>query len=155
MAWYDKYTEGDFTYLPCRAVYEYDGKLNDTNPIFGTYNVTFGTRIYANASDTNPKALPDQTFQVDFTPPETDLSNIYEEKDVPEEKAAEVIYLDKKFRRYINATYDNWDNADGKFYWLRVVGGYKLYGNAYDAEDRWFFRMFIERPTSMFIDGEI
>jgi hypothetical protein len=43
-------------------VIEYDGKLNDTNPIFGTYNVTLGSRFYANATDTNPAALPDQSF---------------------------------------------------------------------------------------------
>lgn len=63
LEWYTKYEIDDSTAVqPCRAVIEYDGKLNDTNPIFGTYNVTLGSRIYANATDTAPAALPDQSF---------------------------------------------------------------------------------------------
>jgi hypothetical protein len=63
LQWYTNYNVTDTTAVqPCRAVIEYDGKLNDTNPIFGTYNVTLGSRFYANVSDTAPSALPDQSF---------------------------------------------------------------------------------------------
>ena len=63
LEWYTLYDVSDTaSKQPCRARIEYDGKLNDTNPIFGEYNVTFGARIYANASDTAPAALPDHSF---------------------------------------------------------------------------------------------
>ena len=85
--------------------------------------------------------------------PETDLSNIYEEKDVPAEKAAEVQYL--KFKKKSKIV-DVWDTFSGteKNYWLRVEGGYKLYGTS-GADDRWYFKLGIERPSSMIVDDEI
>jgi len=153
-AWYAHYNVSDTrARQPCMAVIEYDGKLNDTNPIFGTYNVTFGTRVYQNQSDTAPAALPDQSFQIEFTMPETDLSNIYEVKDVPEDKAAYVEYISKKFRRKIENHFSDFSGSE-TFYWLLVEGGYKLYDDS-DAENRWYFKLGIERPTSMFTDGEI
>jgi len=152
LAWYDSYERDGSMVQPCRAVIEYDGKLNSTNAIFGTYNITLGSRIYANATSTDPQALPDQSFQVEFTMPETDLSVLYEE-DVPEEQAAYVVYLQDKFRRKVVATWSDWAGSE-KFYWLKVEGGYKLYG-ASGAADRWYFKLGIERPTSMFTDDEI
>ena len=154
LEWYNFYNATDsVTVQPCRAVIEYDGKLNDTNPIFGVYNVTLGSRIYANVSDTEPKALPDQSFQIEFTMPATDFAELYEETEVEEDKYAYVPYLEDKFRRKIVTTWDSWSGEE-KFYWLRVEGGYKLYDDA-DKEDRWYFKLGIERPTSMFTDGEI
>ena len=85
--------------------------------------------------------------------PVTDLSTIYEENDVPEDKYISQPYLEKKFRRQMVNTFDDYSGAE-LFYWLRVEGGYKLYDDA-DAEDRWYFRLGIERPTSEFTDGEI
>ena len=154
LSWYDAYYVDETTMVqPCVAVIENDGKFDESSDVFGQYNVTMGARIYANASDTAPKALPDQEFQIEFSMYETDLSNIYEEKDVPEEKAAEVVYLDDKFRFKIADVWDTF-SGDEKMFWVRVVGGYKLYG-ASGAEDRWFFTLALERPTSLFTDGEI
>ena len=140
LAGYAAYTSDDDEsrmIQPCVAAIEHDGKFDESSDIFGTYNITLGMRIYANESDTAPLSLPDQTFQADFTMYETDLSNIYEEKDVPEEKAAEVVYIDKKFKKRITTSFPNF-SGDEKFYWLRVKGGYKLYG-ASDAEDKFFY----------------
>ena len=120
--------DADRMIQPCTAAIEHDGKFDDTSDVFGTYNITLGMRIYANESDTAPRSLPDQTFQAELTMYETDLSNIYEEKDVPEEKAAEVVYIDKKFKKRLTAKpFPNYQ-GDEKWYWLRVKGGYKLYG---------------------------
>jgi hypothetical protein len=85
--------------------------------------------------------------------PVTDLSTIYEENDVPEDKYIYQPYLEKKFRRQMVNTFDDYSGAE-LFYWMRVEGGYKLYDDA-NAEDRWYFRLGIERPTSEFTDGEI
>jgi hypothetical protein len=61
--WYSWFDVDEETRIqPCFAVIEYDGKLDSTNDIFGTYNVTLGTRIYADESDTSPKSLPEQSF---------------------------------------------------------------------------------------------
>ena len=63
LEWYTNYNISDTTSIqPCRAVIEYDGKLDSTNAIFGVYNVTLGSRLYANSTDTAPAALPDQSF---------------------------------------------------------------------------------------------
>lgn len=85
--------------------------------------------------------------------PETDLSTLYEENDIPEEKAAYITYIEKKFRRKMVNTWEDW-TGDEPFYWLRVEGGYKLYDDA-DAQDRWYFRLGIERPTAMITENEI
>ena len=58
--------------------------------------------------------------------PETDLSNLYEEKDVPEEKFEFVPYLKFKDRKRIANSFDSFSGSE-RFYWLRVEGGYKLY----------------------------
>lgn len=72
--WYSWFDLDEETRIqPCVAVIDYDGKLESTNAIFGVYNVTLGTRIYANESDTSPKSLPEQSFQIEFTMPETDF----------------------------------------------------------------------------------
>lgn len=152
--WYDLYKENEAeSVMPCFARIKYDGKLDATNPIFGVYNVTLGGRIYANDSDASPMALPEQTLQIEFTQPESDLSNVYEEKDVPEDKAAEVIYLEDKFRF---KALDVWPAHTGaeKFAWLRVKGGYKLYGES-GAEDRWFWNFGLEYPTALVTEGEV
>mgnify|MGYP000915182986 FL=1 len=153
LEWYELYKENDSeSVMPCFAKVMYDGKLDATNPIFGVYNVTLGGRVYANDSDTSPMTLPEQSLQIEFTQPESDLSNVYEEKDVPEEKAAEVIYLDDKFRF---KALDVWPahTGDEKFAWLRVRGGYKLYGTS-GAEDRWFWNFGLEYPTALVQQGE-
>jgi len=154
LSWYDLYEwEEGVSIQPCVAVIEYDGKLDESSDVFGTYNITLGARVYSNEQDTEPKSLPDQEFQVNFEMYETDLSNIYEEKDVPEEKAVELVYLDDKFRYKITDTWADFTGAE-KMFWMRVVGGYKLYGTS-GAEDRWFFTLSLERPTSLYTDGEI
>lgn len=152
--WYEIWELDEFTSVqPCFARIMYDGKLEAGNPIFGSYNVTLGARIYANASDIYPMSSPEQTFQIEFTPPESDLSNVYEEKDVPEEKAASVVYLEDKFRFPVTDVWTTWTGAE-KFAWMRVVGGYKLYGQS-GAEDRWFFNFALEYPTALYTEGEI
>lgn len=40
--------------MPCLAQFEFNGKLNSTDTIFGVQNFTIGARIYANDSDVNP-----------------------------------------------------------------------------------------------------
>jgi len=84
-------------FAPCKASIEYDGKLDDTNAIFGIYDVKMGARIYASDTDTAPLSLPEQEFTVTFEMPVTDLSTLYEE-DVSEEKSETVEYLNEKFR---------------------------------------------------------
>lgn len=86
--------------------------------------------------------------------PETDLSNLYEEKDVPEDKAATVTYLDDKFRFKVADTFTAWTGDVKANFWMRVQGGYKLYGTS-GAEDRWFFNLALERPTELYTTGEI
>jgi hypothetical protein len=150
--WYDQWSPEDGVIIqPCVAVIEYDGKLNSTNEIFGTYNVTLGARIYNDTSSTEPIMLPEQEFQIEFTVPESDLSVLYEE-DVVETKSETVIYLDDKFRFKVE---DVWTTAgvEGRGF-MRVQGGYKLYGTS-GAEDRWFFNLALEIPTTLFTDDEI
>lgn len=160
LAWYVPYDAdgtGERMIQPCIATIENDGKYDASSDIFGTYNITLGMRIYANETDTEPKALPDQSFQADFTMYETDLSNIYEVKDVPEDKSAEVIYMDEKFRRKIDTGIDFGDftpySGDEKFYWLRVVGGYKVFESG--ADDKFFFQMSVELPEGFYTSGDI
>jgi hypothetical protein len=63
LEWYTNYSISDTRAVqPCRAVIEYDGKLDSTNAIFGVYNVILGFRLYASSTDTAPAALPDQSF---------------------------------------------------------------------------------------------
>ena len=86
---------------PYLAQIEFNGKLNSTDPIFGTYNVTVGGRIYANDTDTNFVSLPSNSYQIQFGQPQTDLSVLYEEQ-VDESQAATLVYMEERFKFFIN-----------------------------------------------------
>ena len=110
-----------------------------------------GARIYASDTDTAPLSLPEQEFTVTFEMPVTDLSTLYEE-DVSEEKSSTVEYLNEKFRAKVQDYFPD-SGVTGKM-WMKVQGGYKLYGES-GAEDRWFFNFAIEAPSALFVDDEI
>lgn len=80
-SWYKKFASpiSGNSMQPCQAMLTFDGKLEEDDPIFTSYDVTIGARIYSGDSDTEPKSLPTQSYTIDFTAPVSDLSTIKEE----------------------------------------------------------------------------
>lgn len=72
--------------MPCLAMLIFDGKLEDTDDFYGTYDVTIGARVYSSDYDTAPVSVPDQTFSITLGEPVSDLSSLYEE-DEPEDSS--------------------------------------------------------------------
>ena len=129
---------------------KFDGKVEETDPIFGEYNITIGVRVYSNETDTTPKSLSAQSFKIEFTQPEDDLSTLYEE-DVPAETSETIVYFDEKFR-FKNSDITTDASLKG---FQTAKGGYKLYGSSSGATDRWFIDLALELPTVAFTDGLI
>ena len=83
---------------------DYGKKLTANDPIFGQWNVTLGARIYKNNADTQPTAIPDQEYQVQFGQPQTDLATLNEEQ-VPENNFEEIVVLEE-FNMFDNSAID-------------------------------------------------
>jgi hypothetical protein len=64
---------------PCLAVMDLGKKIPDGDPIYGTYEFKFGSRVYANDDDTKPVSLPVQEFTMTYGKPESDLAKLFEE----------------------------------------------------------------------------
>lgn len=130
---------------PCLAVFDFGKKVADKDPIYGTYDFTFGTRVYANDEDTAPVSLPAQSFTMTFAAPKTDLAEVFEEQE-PEASSEKVEYLYSSNKFVLN---DVFGDSNDKLGWQRISGGYKLYLAA-GAADRWYFNFELEMPTSYF-----
>jgi hypothetical protein len=147
-AFYKKYEKDGQTIQPCKATFEFKGKLNSTDEVFGQYNVTLGVRIYNNDTDTKPINIVMDSYQIMFGEPVTDFEELFEEKDVPETKFEVVRYMKEKNKFRLTDFFPNWTGPE-KFGFQRLIGGYKLYGTE-GTDNRWFFTLKIELPTALF-----
>lgn len=153
--------------VPCIAILDLGRSIKADDDFLGDYEFTFGARFYDTDSATEFKTTGKKAHDGSFTLPESDLASKYEDKDVPEDKSANVEIMEVTTFGNVKQDFVNNKGSDpanptqpmtikdDMRYFQKVTGGFKVYDATTDGKPRWYWNFVIETPKNLLKAGEI